>query len=25
LNKQRTAQAALDLARRQLLGISLDD
>ena len=25
LNKQRTAQAALDLVRRQLLGISLDD
>lgn len=25
LNKQRTAQAALDFVRRQLLGISLDD
>ena len=25
LNKQRTAQAALDFTRRQLLGISLDD
>jgi nicotinamide-nucleotide amidase len=25
LNKQRTAQAALDLVRKQLLGISLDD
>ena len=25
LNKQRTAQAALDFARRQLLGISVDD
>lgn len=25
LNKQRTTQAALDLVRRQLLGISLDD